>query len=67
MKEHFSLTLKSVKLNSPNFNLILNIDEDYLYKKQEEEAVVFFKWYSWIESTLQKEVIKLICLNASSE
>lgn len=60
MKEFFTLTCQSVKLNSPHLNMILNIKSDPLYEMALTESVPFFKWYSWLESTIQREMIAQI-------
>ena len=57
IKEFFTLTCQSVKLNSPHMNLIAMINTDQLYNKSLEAAIPYFKFASWIESTVQKEVI----------
>lgn len=41
-------------------NLIALINSDMLYKKAVDEQVPYFKFASWIESTVQKEVISQI-------
>ena len=38
-------------------HLIALIKTELLYKKAQEEDVPYFKYYSWIESTIQKEVL----------
>ena len=38
-------------------NLIALINSDMLYAKALQEQVPYFKFASWIESTVQKEVI----------
>ena len=38
-------------------NLIALINSDMLYTKALEEQIPYFKFASWIESTVQKEVI----------
>ena len=38
-------------------NLIACINTDMMYAKAMEEGVPYFKFGSWIESTVQKEVI----------
>ena len=53
----FDQTCQSVKINSPHMNLIALINSDMLYKKALEEQIPYFKFASWIESTVQKEVI----------
>ena len=58
IKEFFTLTCQSVKLNSPHMNLIAMINTDQLYNKALEAAVPYFKYSSWIESTVSKEVIQ---------
>ena len=50
-------TCQSVKINSPHMNLIALINSDMLYAKALEEQIPYFKFASWIESTVQKEVI----------
>ena len=39
-------------------NLIALINSDMLYKKALSEQIPYFKFSSWIESTVQKEVIQ---------
>jgi len=46
-----------VKINSPHMNLIALINSDMLYARALSEQVPYFKFASWIESTVQKEVI----------
>ena len=36
--------------------MIAHLNTDLLYAKALTDAVPFFEWYSWIESTIQKEV-----------
>lgn len=60
LKEFFTLTLQSVKLNSPHMNIICMINKDTLYEKALKEGVPFFKWYEWIENTINKEVLTKI-------
>ena len=57
IKEFFVLTCQSVKLSSPHLNLIAHINTDMLYKKAITEGIAYFKYWSWIESTIQKEVL----------
>ena len=57
IKEFFTLTCQSVKINSPHMNLIALINSELLYAKALAEQVPYFKFASWIESTVQKEVI----------
>ena len=57
IKEFFVLTCQSVKLSSPHLNLIAHINTDKLYLKALTDAVPYFKYWSWIESTIQKEVL----------
>ena len=38
-------------------NLIAQIKDDKLYKKALEEQIPFFKFSSWIEQTVNKEVM----------
>ena len=38
-------------------NLIAQIKDDMLYKKALEEQIPFFKFNSWIEQTVNKEVM----------
>ena len=57
IKEFFTLTCQSVKINSPHMNLIALINSELLYAKALTEQVPYFKFASWIESTVQKEVI----------
>ena len=56
--EFFNLTCQSIKLNSPHINTICHIDTTYLYKQALVEQPHFFKWYEWIEETLNKEFLK---------
>ncbi|TNV83150.1 hypothetical protein FGO68_gene10009 [Halteria grandinella] len=60
LKEFFALTLQSVKLCSPHMNIICMLNKDTLYDKAIKENVPFFKWYSWIEQTINKEVLSKI-------
>jgi len=46
-----------VKINSPHMNLIALINSEMLYARALSEQVPYFKFASWIESTVQKEVI----------
>lgn len=57
IKEFFTLTCQSVKINSPHMNLISLINSEMLYMKALTEQVPYFKFAGWIESTVQKEVI----------
>ena len=41
-------------------NLIANIKDDMLYKKALAEGIPFFKFSTWIESTVNKEVMTLM-------
>ena len=50
-------TCQSIKINSPHMNLIALINSDMLYERALSEQVPYFKFSSWIESTVQKEVI----------
>lgn len=43
LKEFFTLTLQSVKLNSPHMNVICMINKDTLYEKALKEGIPFFK------------------------
>jgi hypothetical protein len=43
LKEFFTLTLQSVKLNSPHMNVICMINKDTLYEKALKENIPFFK------------------------
>ena len=52
LKEFFTLTCQSVKLNSPHLNMILNIKSDLLYDKAQTEGVLFYKYMTWIETTI---------------
>jgi hypothetical protein len=36
------------------------INKDMLYEKALKEAIPFFKWYEWIENTINKEVLSKI-------
>lgn len=45
-----------MKIKSPNLNMIAHLNTDMLYDKALTNAIPFFEWYSWIESTIQKEV-----------
>jgi hypothetical protein len=36
--------------------MIAHLNTDMLYTKALTDAIPFFEWYSWIESTIQKEV-----------
>lgn len=50
-------TCQSIKINSPHMNLIALINSDMLYERALSEQIPYFKFSSWIESTVQKEVI----------
>ena len=52
IKEFFVLTCQSVKLSSPHLNLIAHINTDMLYKKALTDGIAYFKYWSWIESTI---------------
>lgn len=39
-------------------NMITDVKEDQLYKRANEEAVPFYKWHTWVEATLHKQVLK---------
>lgn len=41
-------------------NIICMINKDTLYEKALKDQVPFFKWYSWIETTINKEVLSRI-------
>jgi hypothetical protein len=58
MKEFFSLTCQSIKLNSPHMNTICTIDTEQLYIKANKMNIPFFKWASWIEDFLNKEFLR---------
>jgi len=60
MYEFFKLTCTSVKILSPHMNIICQINEDKLYKKAQDDNVEFFRWHSWIELMLSKEVLNQI-------
>lgn len=60
MKEFFILACQSVKINSPHMNIICTINQNTLYEKAIAEGIPFFKWYSWIENTINKEVLQII-------
>lgn len=47
-------------------NLIALINSDMLYTKAQQEQVPYFKYSSWIESTVQKEVIAQLFKNKDS-
>ena len=57
IKEFFALTCQSVKLSSPHLNLIAHINTDMLYQKALKDAIPYFKYWNWIEATIQKEVL----------
>lgn len=48
-------------------NLIALINSEMLYKRAMEEQVPYFKFYGWIESTVQKEVIALLFKNKAGQ
>ena len=52
IKEFFVLTCQSVKLSSPHLNLIAHLNTDMLYKKALSEGILYYKFWSWIESTI---------------
>ena len=60
LKEFFTLTLQSVKLNSPHMNIICMLNKDELYDKAIKEGVPFFQWQIWIEKLINKEVLSKI-------
>jgi len=62
MREFFSLALKSVQINSPHMTLIQDMKETGLWEKQAKEKVPFFKWYTWLEATINQEVMKCLFL-----
>jgi len=41
-------------------NIICIINKDTLYEQCLKEGVPFFKWHSWIESVINKEVLSKI-------
>ena len=61
MKEFFTLTCQSIKLNSPQMNAILTVDTQQLYNKAVKMNIPFFKWSTWIEDFLNKEFMR-VCL-----
>eukprot|EP00347_Sterkiella_histriomuscorum_P022697 403337496 len=60
LKEFFTLCCQSVKLNSPHMNIICTLNQNILYDKATKENIPFFKWYNWIEQTINKEVLSSI-------
>jgi hypothetical protein len=42
------------------------INKDTLYEKALMESVPFFKWYQWIEATINKEVLSKIIKEKST-
>jgi len=60
LKEFFTLTLQSVKLNSPHMNIICMLNKDTMYEKAVKENVPFFQWHQWIEKIINKEVLSNI-------
>jgi hypothetical protein len=46
-----------VKINSPHMNLISLVKVDSLYEEVTLEGIPFYKWNSWIEQMLNKEVL----------
>jgi hypothetical protein len=50
VEEFFTLTVQSVKLNSPYIDKVARVSTIDLYKKAQQEQVPFNKWYLWIES-----------------
>ena len=64
MQEFFLLTCQAIKLNSPKMNTICTIDTMSLYKKALELNMPFFKWQSWVEDFLNKELLRVILTNS---
>lgn len=60
MKEYFHLITKSVQLLSPHLNIIMNVNTNLLYERALHEGIPFFRWYKWVEETLNREVFKII-------
>lgn len=47
-----------MKLCSPQFNLITQVNDEIMYQQAQVEGVAFFQWYQWVEKTLQKEILQ---------
>ena len=60
LKEFFTLTLQSVKLNSPHMNIICMLNKDSLYDEALKEGIPFFQWNDWILKRINKEVMSKI-------
>ena len=58
MQEFFVLTCQSIKLNSPHLNTICTIDTMQLYNRATKMNIPFFKWATWIEDYLNKEILR---------
>ena len=58
MNEFFTLTCQSIKLNSPHMNTICTIDTMQLYNRAIKLNIPFFKWSTWIEDYLNKEILR---------
>ena len=67
IKEFFQLTCQSIKINSPHMNLIAQIKDEILYKQAVEAGVPFFKFSTWIESTVNKEVMKQLLYKSKNK
>ena len=60
MEEFFQLTCKSIILNSPHMNSIRTVSTSKLYMKAVKSQVPFFKWASWIEESINKELMRVL-------
>lgn len=45
-----------MKLNSPQFNLITQVNDEMMWQAAHLEGIPFFQWYNWCEKTLREEI-----------
>ena len=48
-------------------SLIQGMKEDLLWDKSQKEKVPFFKWYTWLENTINAEVMKCLFLKKQKQ
>jgi hypothetical protein len=40
--------------------LVQDMKEDLLYERANKEGIPFFLWFKWLETTLNREVLKVV-------
>lgn len=60
MLAFFTLTCQAIKLNNPKMMKIMkSINTLQLYENVQESGLPFFKWSTWVEEHLNKQLLKL--------